>query len=623
MDVKHYRALVELMSTVGSSRDLNDVLHLATAMVARTAGYGAGFFYLWNVHLQRLVLSATTPGWERYIQTVHLSLGEGIVGWSAQHREVVIVEHDTLGDPRFRPVPGLDEECRHGVMAVPVITAGGELVGVFCLRAAGDECFSPSVVDFTHHVATLLAGIIEKARLYNDMEGKLAVLGGVAQLSRALSVHQRAEEVLETVTGITSQVMRTDACAVWVLDGDSLRLQGMSAGLASARLPRRNLPLDEAMGQWLTTEPALTGQQADMPRPLRHTVMQNFDYWAAVSMGAENGSGGFILCLRNRLVFVDEELHLLSTIANQAAVALSRAHLIQRLSAKERTTVFFETLMSGSFRSAAALIDQGRMLGVDLEQEHVVLAAALAPARATRAAPPEEEKVWYDFEKRLQMALPGSLPLQRDGLFRALVPLGGGVDKVVEALQAIKDGLEARFTIQLSIGTGNPCLGVTDYPQGLAEATEALRIGQTLLWDRSRVIDFRDLGIYRYLYKIWVDSDDVRDYQQEILLQLMAYDRSRGTDLLPTLERYLECLGHTGETAAKLYIHRNSLRNRLQKISLLLGIDVTERGHWFPLYLALQIVKLRETARRGGTVALAAPPVGDQPAAQRGAVFLG
>ncbi len=601
MDVRFYKALVELMSAVGSCRDLQQVLASATAMVVQAAEHEAGFLYLWYPHLQRLVLSATSPGWERWIQTVHLRPGEGIVGWCAQHKEVVLIENDALQDRRFKFVPGLDDDMLQHALVVPVIASSGELVGVFIMSGSEQKAFPPGLVNFVLHVATLLAGVIEKARLYTDMAGKLSVLSGVEQLSRALSSHQQVDAVLAAVTAITGEVMRTDACAIWLVDGDYVRLQSLSAGLAAARLPRRNLPLDPALQQWLAPATACTGGLAELPRVLHLTVPRPFDYWAADRLGAENGAGGFILCLRNRLVFIDEELNLLDTIAAQTAVAVSRAHLIQRLSARERTTAFFEVLMSGTFPTEEALLEQGRQLGADLSGCHLVVAAEFTPLRtAAPTVQPEEEAIWHELGRRLQAAIPGSLPLHRDALFHALVPVQTEAGPVIEALHSVKRDLEARHPLQLSLSVSSPCHALADYPQGLTEAIEALRIGQTLLWDRSRVIQFRDLGIYRYLYKIWVDQGDVRDQQQQMLQQLLAFDRKHGTDLLVTLEAFLECLGHTGDTAEKLFIHRNSVRNRLQKISLRLQIDITDRRHWFPLYLALQIVKIREAARRGG-----------------------
>ncbi len=600
-NAKHYEALVELMSAVGSSQDLDEVLNLATATAARVAGCDGGFLYLWNPQLERLVLSATTRGGEKWIQTVHLGLGEGVVGWVAQHGEVVIVKENVVTDPRFKMISGLDQETTHSGLVVPVTTTRGELVGIFALRSASSRTFNRACLDFTSHVATLLAGMIEKARLYRDMEAELAVLGDVARLSQALSAHHQIDEVIRAVTDITCSVMRTDACATWLVDGDRLRLQSVTPGFASGRMPRRDFLLDTVLSQWLSTTRVTTGQPEDLPLPLRQAIPQHFDYWMAAPMGLDSDTGGFTLVLRDRLVFVDQELSLMSTIANQAAVAISRARLIQQLSDKERVTAFFDVLFSpGGCRSASSLIERGRMLGVDLEQPHLVAAARLAPSQGKKLIA-DEEAIWPELQRRLDDLLPGSLGLCRDNLFCILIPATEGMEAILERLKVAKQDAQQHLSVKIAMGVGNPCESSEDYPQGLAEATEALRIGESLLWDRAQIVLFRELGIYHYLYEIWEHEGDVRDHQQEMLVELLEYDRTRGTDLLLTLERYLECLGHVGETARKLYIHRNSLRNRLQKISNFLEIDVTDRSCWFPLYLALQIVRIRDAARQAIT----------------------
>ena len=57
------------------------------------------------------------------------------------------------------------------------------------------------------------------------------------------------------------------------------------------------------------------------------------------------------------------------------------------------------------------------------------------------------------------------------------------------------------------------------------------------------VTHFNDLGVYSYLYKI-ARMDDLRDMYQDQVGRIATYDRRKGTDLLDTLETYLECAGN-------------------------------------------------------------------------------
>jgi DNA-binding PucR family transcriptional regulator len=74
------------------------------------------------------------------------------------------------------------------------------------------------------------------------------------------------------------------------------------------------------------------------------------------------------------------------------------------------------------------------------------------------------------------------------------------------------------------------------------------------------------------------------------------YDRRRGTQLLDTLEEYLDHRGNVVGTSRELYIHPNTLRQRLGRIERLSGIDL-ERDDWLSLAIATKVVKLRRMRR--------------------------
>ena len=62
--------------------------------------------------------------------------------------------------------------------------------------------------------------------------------------------------------------------------------------------------------------------------------------------------------------------------------------------------------------------------------------------------------------------------------------------------------------------------------------------------------------------------------------------------LLPTLEEFLKRRGSIGATADALYIHANTLRQRLRRIGDLSGIDL-RRDDWLMIEIAVKLVQLR------------------------------
>jgi DNA-binding PucR family transcriptional regulator len=81
-------------------------------------------------------------------------------------------------------------------------------------------------------------------------------------------------------------------------------------------------------------------------------------------------------------------------------------------------------------------------------------------------------------------------------------------------------------------------------------------------------------------------------YQDQVA-RIANYDRRKGTDLLDTLETYLECAGNLTKTSNRLFVHRNTLIQRLERLQSLCDIDLQERSNWLALQVALKVYKLR------------------------------
>ena len=70
------------------------------------------------------------------------------------------------------------------------------------------------------------------------------------------------------------------------------------------------------------------------------------------------------------------------------------------------------------------------------------------------------------------------------------------------------------------------------------------------------------------------NKDCMYSYMQKMLGKLIDYDKSGNTELTKTLNTYLECSGNGTETAEKLFIHRNTLHYRIEKIEQITGYDL-------------------------------------------------
>jgi DNA-binding PucR family transcriptional regulator len=128
-----------------------------------------------------------------------------------------------------------------------------------------------------------------------------------------------------------------------------------------------------------------------------------------------------------------------------------------------------------------------------------------------------------------------------------------------------------------------------DASRAYREARDAATIARALLGEGG-AIAYAQVGAYRYLVQIGAD-DAPRDRMREAVDRLIAYDRKRRTALLDTLERYLSERRSVIESARALFVHPNTLRQRLGRIEHLTGLDLDE-DDLLSLELAIKLARL-------------------------------
>jgi DNA-binding PucR family transcriptional regulator len=101
---------------------------------------------------------------------------------------------------------------------------------------------------------------------------------------------------------------------------------------------------------------------------------------------------------------------------------------------------------------------------------------------------------------------------------------------------------------------------------------------------------FGDLGAYRYL--VHVTPDDMRnDAYLGAVRARQDYDLRRSSALVDTLEQYLSDRRGIAETARALSVHPNTLRQRLERIEQLSGLDLA-RADLLALEIAVKLARL-------------------------------
>ena len=619
--------LNEVISTVGSTLKLDEVLGHLVDTVSRAISCHAVFFYLYDKDKERLTLASTNKQYKKLVSKIELALGEGVTGWVAMHLQPVILKEAALNDPRFRYFPELEEEKFQSTMTVPIVGKDRHLIGVITLHTIAPYEFTEQHQNFLINTAALVAGAIENAQLYENTQRKLNILTTLSVMSQTISSGLYLDEMLRSLATLTVQIVEADLCVIMLMDQAKGRLtvRASSPNLNDRVLSFQPIDVDRHIWEKLrdfSTRgqfPEMSAHALERLNPLKDSQYKTL-LSAPLIAGTEHL--GLINCYFSKTRRdTSEDQTLLSTIANQIAMAIKNSHLVDMLAQKNLVKGFFDDLMYGTYDSEDSLRQRANFIGCDLAKSHTVAMIEIAhldesddnedgrPRVSSTSTRPlaetllqtEEDRLMIhkrisaQIRRRIQDNYAGSVLYERENLLTCIICLSKDPTAVrlKTWLRDLARQMRAEHSVRLSIGIGNQCQSVGDYRRGFAEADEALQMGQNLNRDGG-VTHFNDLGVYRYLYKI-ARMDDLRDMYQDQVARIANYDRRKGTDLLDTLETYLECAGNLTKTSNRLFVHRNTLIQRLERLQSLCDIDLQERSNWLTLQVAIKVFKLRSS----------------------------
>lgn len=141
--------------------------------------------------------------------------------------------------------------------------------------------------------------------------------------------------------------------------------------------------------------------------------------------------------------------------------------------------------------------------------------------------------------------------------------------------QVIRD-FEKRMSLRMP--EGRISIGVSSRMKDLDQLHVAYRRAkaalQMAITTGSKRVQFEDMGIYRLLYLV-PDKALLREMSRDLLKPLLDYDAKHQSQLLETLENYIRLDGSFQAMSELMFVHRNTLMYRVNKIKKLLGMDLT------------------------------------------------
>ncbi len=211
---------------------------------------------------------------------------------------------------------------------------------------------------------------------------------------------------------------------------------------------------------------------------------------------------------------------------------------------------------------------------------------------------------------------------ERDGMLGAevlvLVPTAdeGGAERAAEAVAAELGAAMTGFSF--AIGRSRVAADPADLVRACGEALLAANVAQGA--GDAGPLAFEQTGAYRLLLSAMSENPgELERFYEETVEPLVTYDEQYETELVKTLETFLEADGNVAGTAQRLFTHRHTVYYRLERVRELSGLDVSSSDGREKLSLGLKSMRVLGIPTRAVPRARRGPPEGAFPGAAAGA----
>jgi sugar diacid utilization regulator len=301
---------------------------------------------------------------------------------------------------------------------------------------------------------------------------------------------------------------------------------------------------------------------------------------------------------------------------------------VERVRAPERASeaaqeAFLRAVLHRRVTDRGDIVARAAELGIELEG-----GAAVVVVRAHHFAPTEDDwrvRVLAAAERAARAAAPGAIAAIDDvaadtaGQVLVLAPTADDAETRRTAEAVARELQAALHGFTFSVGYSRVAQDPVDlYRAGneallAANVAEAQPAGEERDGEPIAVLAFEATGAYRLLLPAMSeDPGELQRFYAETVEPLVAYDEQYETDLVQTLETFLECDGNVANTASRLFTHRHTIRYRLERVRDLSSLDVSSTDGREKLGLGLKAMRVlgiaaprgpaTERGARGGRV---------------------
>ncbi|HJV46026.1 MAG TPA: helix-turn-helix domain-containing protein [Bacillota bacterium] len=289
----------------------------------------------------------------------------------------------------------------------------------------------------------------------------------------------------------------------------------------------------------------------------------------------------------------DEEMDYLRQAAHAAMPKLHR-RLTRRRLQDEKGKEFFWELLLGHIKSHHEIQIRAEFIHLKLPHPFSVFIFDVEDDRYDQV----QKELAFLLSNLSETFSINQFPLWVTNQKQFILLGGGGREKVDfhdrchAFVQEVIGKIQERFGPLAMTGVfGNEYESFSYIEKSYQQALNVLHMKRILPQEMGAIRGYTDLGIYRLL-PTFIEKNADEMYVNRRLERLVRYDEENQSQLLSTLETYLDCAGHVNIASKILHIHPNTLAYRLRRVGEVAGFDLDDPNQRISMFIDLKLRKI-------------------------------
>lgn len=330
-DRMYLRSFMEISKILSSTLAVDEILDQIVRQIIEVMGLKGATIRLIDPKTNSLELVAAHGLSDKYLKKGPVDLDKSIAE-ALSGRPVAIF--DATADPRLQYPQEAKEEGIATMVAVPMVTKG-KVIGAMRLVTGEPREFTMEEVDFACAVAELGAQAINNAKMYEARIKELQFLKGLLEVSKAVNSALDVKKVLHLLVKTAVNALDIKAAAVRLLDEKRQRMELVASyGLSDRYITKGPVGTDKSITEAMMGKAVSIYDVASDPRATypKETLEEGIRSILSVPITLKGNVIGVMRIYSPKFRdYSDDEITFISSLAEQAALAMENARMYQKL----------------------------------------------------------------------------------------------------------------------------------------------------------------------------------------------------------------------------------------------------------------------------------------------------